>query len=131
MSLKISFMHYMKWIRVMLPVIFEEFELVCIFLISFSSHYRCQFIKGHYKRSTLAKIWGAEDPRAPPGLYRSVLAYFTECLFIRSSRTEVFCRKGVLRNFAKCTGKLLCLSLFCNKVAGLWSEACNFIKKRL
>ena len=32
--------------------------------------------------------------------------------------------KGVLSNFAKCTGKHLCQSLFFNKVAGL-----NFIKK--
>ena len=33
MSVKISFMHYMKWIRVILPVVFKEFELVCIFLL--------------------------------------------------------------------------------------------------
>ena len=37
----------------------------------------------------------------------------------RSSRPEVFCRKGVLRNFAKFTGKHLWKSLFFNKVAGL------------
>ena len=35
-------------------------------------------------------------------------------------------KKGVLRNFAKFTGKYLCRSLFFNKAAGL--EA--FIKKR-
>ena len=28
-SIKISFMNYMKWTRVMLPVVFEELELVC------------------------------------------------------------------------------------------------------
>ena len=43
-----------------------------------------------------------------------------------SSRPEVFCKKGVLRNFTKFTGKHLCQSLFFNKVADL---ACNFIKK--
>ena len=32
---------------------------------------------------------------------------------------EVFCRKGVLRNFAKFTIKHLSQSLFFNKVAGL------------
>ena len=37
----------------------------------------------------------------------------------RSSRPEVFCKKGVLRNFAKFTGKHLCQSLFFNKVADL------------
>ena len=36
----------------------------------------------------------------------------------RSSRPEVFCRKGVLGNFAKFTGKHLCQSLFFNKVTG-------------
>ena len=39
---------------------------------------------------------------------------------------EVCCEKGVLRNFAKFTGKYLCQSLFFNNVAGV---ACNFIKK--
>ena len=37
----------------------------------------------------------------------------------RSSRPEVFYKKGALRNFAKFLGKHLCQSLFCNKVAGL------------
>ena len=36
-----------------------------------------------------------------------------------SSRPEVLCKKGVLRNFTKFTGKHLCQSLFFNKVAGL------------
>ena len=40
----------------------------------------------------------------------------------RSSRPDVFCKKGVLRNFAKFTGKHLCQSLYFDKVAG------NFIK---
>ena len=47
----------------------------------------------------------------------------------RSSRLEVFCKKGCLRNFAKFTGKHKCQSLFFNKVAGLRPETCNFIKK--
>ena len=34
----------------------------------------------------------------------------------RSSRPDVFCKKGVIRNFAKLTGKHLCQSLFFNKV---------------
>ena len=37
----------------------------------------------------------------------------------RSSRPEVFCKKGVLRNFAQLTGKILYRRLFFNKVAGL------------
>ena len=37
----------------------------------------------------------------------------------RSSCPEVFCKKGVLRNFAKLTRKHLCQSLLFNTVAGL------------
>ena len=44
----------------------------------------------------------------------------------RSSGPEVFCRKGALRNFAKCRGKPLYLSLILIK---LHASACNFIKK--
>ena len=44
----------------------------------------------------------------------------------RSSHRRCSVRKGVLRNFAKFTGKNLCHGLFVNKVVGL---ACNFIKK--
>ena len=37
----------------------------------------------------------------------------------RSSRPEVFCKKSVLRNFAKLTGKHLCQNLFLSKITGL------------
>ena len=40
-------------------------------------------------------------------------------VIFRSSRSKVFCKKGVLRNFAKFTGKHLCQSSFLNKVAPL------------
>ena len=45
----------------------------------------------------------------------------------RSTRPDIFCKKGVLRNFTKFTVKHLCLSLFFNKVAV--EVACNFTKK--
>ena len=48
---------------------------------------------------------------------------------IRSSCPEVFCIKGVPRNFAKFTEKHLCQSLFFNKVAGL--RPATLLKKRL
>ena len=41
----------------------------------------------------------------------------------RSSRSKVFCKKDISKNFAKFTGKQLCQSFFFNKVAG------HFIKK--
>ena len=49
-------------------------------------------------------------------------------IVFRSSHREVNCKKGILKNFAKFTGKHLCWSLF-NKVIGLRPEACNVIKK--
>ena len=50
-------------------------------------------------------------------------------ILYRSSRPEVFCKKGVLKNFTKFTGKHLCQSLFFNKVAGL--RPATLLKKRL
>ena len=44
----------------------------------------------------------------------------------RSGHRRCSVKKGVLRNFAKFTGKHLCQRLFFNKVAG---QVCNFIKK--
>ena len=44
-----------------------------------------------------------------------LLAYIA---ILRSSRLEVFCKKGVLKHFAKFIGKLLCRSLIFHKVAG-------------
>ena len=46
LSIKISFMHYMKWTRVMLRVLFEEFEIVYIFLLLLYFYYHCQLVKG-------------------------------------------------------------------------------------
>ena len=46
----------------------------------------------------------------------------------RSSRLQVFCRKGVLRNVETFTGKNLCLSLLFNKKAGL--RTVTLLKKK-
>ena len=50
-------------------------------------------------------------------------------LISRSSRAEVFCKKGVLGNFTKFTGKHLYQSLLFNKVTGLWPA--TLLEKRL
>ena len=49
---------------------------------------------------------------------------------LRSSRPEVFCEKGVLRNFAKFTGKHLCQGLFLMKLqaSGAVAQRCS-VKK--
>ena len=48
---------------------------------------------------------------------------------VRSSSPEVFCKKGVLKNFTRFTGKYLYQSLFYNKVASL--RPATLLKKRL
>ena len=54
---------------------------------------------------------------------------FTQSISSRSSHLEVFCRKGILTNSAKFTGKHLFQSLLFNKVAGLGPA--TLLKKRL
>ena len=46
----------------------------------------------------------------------------------RNRQPEAFCKKGVLKYFAKLTGKRLCQSLFFNKVACL--KPATLLKKR-
>ena len=46
-----------------------------------------------------------------------------------SSRPEVLCKKGVLKNFTKIIGKHLCKNFFFKKIAGLRSA--NLLKNRL
>ena len=48
---------------------------------------------------------------------------------VKKHPPEVLCKKGVLRNFTKFTGKNLCLSLFFNKVTDL--RPATLLKKRL
>ena len=48
-----------------------------------------------------------------------LVSNFRKYIWSRSSRSEVFCWKGVLKKFAKFIGKQLCRSLYFNKVAGL------------
>ena len=53
-------------------------------------------------------------------------AYITR---YRDNCSRVICRKGVLKDFAKFTGKHLCQTLFFNKEAAL--RPATFLKKRL
>ena len=54
------------------------------------------------------------------------LREITEVKMSRGSRPEVFSKKGVLRNFAKFTGKHLCQRLFFNKVAGALAQVFSY-----
>ena len=50
---------------------------------------------------------------------KSRLVFILKKALYGSSCPEVFCGKGVLRNFTKFTRKHICQSIFFNKVAGL------------
>ena len=67
-----------------------------------------------------------------PASYLKMKCVSTFSVFITERRhLEVFCKKGVFRNFTKFTGKHQCQSLFFNKVAGLRPHTCfpvNFVK---
>ena len=58
-----------------------------------------------------------------------IVTTFSEAVVQRCSVKKVFCKKGVLKNIAKFTGKHLCQSLFLNKYAGL--RPITLLKKRL
>ena len=56
----------------------------------------------------------------PPYLVGREISTISLSLHMTEAATRgVLLKKGVLRNFAKFTGKHLCQSLFFNKVAGL------------
>ena len=69
----------------------------------------------------------------PTVLYLKTQIFNKLQLKYRSSRPGVSCKKGVLRNFAKFTGKHLCQSLFFNNVADLKKgvRPATLLKKRL
>ena len=66
--------------------------------------------------------------------YLSVLLYIQHllphhhCYYSEAVVRRCSIKKGVLRNFAKLTGKHLCQSLFFNKVAQLWPT--TLLKRR-
>ena len=66
MSNKISFIHYRKWTRVILPVVFEELGRACIVFATL--FFSLSLSIG--KKSTLATIRGKGCSRPqPPGFY--------------------------------------------------------------
>ena len=69
-----------------------------------------------YAQALLVKCWGYYLRRTYSLLDVSLLLLTT---IFTSSLHKVFCKKDVLKNFAKFTGKHLLQSLFFNKVAGL------------
>ena len=74
-------------------------------------------------KTVMASCWRFTRILVTSGGFQSFSRRFLsqEISPFRSSRPEVFCKKGVLRNFTKFTRKPLCQSLFFNKVTGLRS----------
>ena len=74
---------------------------------------------------TRAVIRKKKGKRICKGLKISVMGVISTTS-IKSSRSQMFFKIGVLKNFAIFTGKHVCNSLFLIKL-----KACNFIEKRL
>ena len=72
-------------------------------------------------REIVAALLKAAPDREGDSKRNSKTTYFPPfpASFQKKQSPEVFCKKGVLRNFTKFTGKHLCQSLFLNKVAGI------------
>ena len=70
-------------------------------------------------KSMSRKTTSGKTPSKFAILFRVKPSDFRFVTWLRRSRQEVLCEKGVLRNFTKFTGKQLCQGLFFNKVAGL------------
>ena len=82
------------------------------------------------KHMTQTQLYCRQSMQVVPNesISSRVLCSLSMPLF-RSSRPELFCRKGALRNFAKFTGKHLYQSLFFDKVAGL--RPATLLKRRV
>ena len=98
----------------------------------YSSNFRLKIQHRPYVSLVKLVVFYLEVPTAPPKILPNL---FRQPYLFGSSRPEVFCKKGVLRNLTKFTGKHLCQRLFFNKVEGLlknrlWRRcfAVNFVK---
>ena len=89
----------------------SPYRLISFFLASRRQHYK-------NGKKCFAKIM-AKSSIVSKGLnYASVLCALYSNKTLRNSHPEVFCNKGVIKHFAKFTGKHRRQSLFFNKVAG-------------
>ena len=84
------------------------------------------YIKNFFSKSDQIRRFLSVFPKFLKKIVLITFNFFKSFALQRNSRPEVFCEKGVLRNFARFTGKHLCQSLFFNKDEG---STCNLLKK--
>ena len=105
----------------------------------YENHFYFLCARGVYKKDAIVKSWivAFNTTELLPLLCNTSICLQRivrewqnkmQLLDSRSSLPEVFCKKSILRNFTKFTGKHLYQSLFFNKVAG---QPANSLKKRL
>ena len=94
-----------------LPYLHQKLETVGEVKLSFSTKDSTWVACLHFVLSRICRMLNNK--------YLLKFVCFNEAFLARSSRPEIFRKKGVLKNFAEFTGKHLCQSLFFNKVAGL------------
>ena len=71
----------MQWTRVILPEVFEEFELVYILLLLFSFHYHCQLVTGQLKQKSGEQRCSTPVPRFLGAWYPAYRFQLIACLF--------------------------------------------------
>ena len=95
--------------------------------MNFFTQNKLRFFTARFCISAEKRIYQHQQHRIKKAFLRKETAFMTgrvclsekdssSAVSFRSSRPEVFCKRGVL-NFAKFTGKHLCQSFFFNKVA--------------
>ena len=78
MPIKIIFIHYSKWTRVMLPEVFEEFELLCILF--------CYFFL-----FTIIVNWLKVNP--PPGFYEPLVYWYKNIVDLATKFWWIYTKK--------------------------------------
>ena len=113
------------------PILKSICERLLLLIVIFSQEnnhiQRCLDLPEPKLHKTLTCILLVHSPQTT--FHRKIVYNFVWIHQGRSGRPEMFCKKGLLRNIAKFTGKHLCQILFFNNVAGLRPQVCNFIKK--
>ena len=112
------------------PILKSICERLLLLIVIFSQEnnhiQRCLDLPESKLHKTLTCILLVHSPQTT--FHRKIVYNFVWIHQGRSGCPEVFCKKGLLRNIAKFTGKHLCQILFFNNVAGLRRERESLIQ---